>query len=104
MTAFAAPTPTDEAECWQLRLYIAGQSAKSLTALANLTDLCQEYLPARHRIEIIDLVEHPRLAAGDEIIAIPTLVRRIPAPSRRIIGDLSDTARVLAGLQLKSDA
>jgi circadian clock protein KaiB len=102
MTAGPAPEPTNQPAPWHLRLYIAGQSPKSLTAMTNLTALCEEHLPSRHQIEIIDLVEHPRLAATDEIIAIPTLVRRLPAPARRIVGDLSDTARVLDGLQLKA--
>jgi circadian clock protein KaiB len=93
----AAPKP----EHWKLRLYVAGQSPKSLKAFANLTRLCEEHLPARYSIEIVDLVENPQLAAGDEIVAIPTLVRRLPEPMRRIIGDLSDTDRVLVGLQLR---
>jgi circadian clock protein KaiB len=100
MTAGPARAAPHEPALWHLRLYIAGQSPKSLTAMTNLTALCEEHLPSRHEIEIIDLVEHPRLAATDEIIAIPTLVRRLPAPARRIVGDLSDTARVLDGLQL----
>lgn len=101
MTPGPAQAAPYEPGPWHLRLYIAGQSPKSLTAMTNLTALCEEHLPSRHQIEIIDLVEQPRLAATDEIIAIPTLVRRLPAPARRIVGDLSDTARVLDGLQLK---
>jgi circadian clock protein KaiB len=101
MTACAALEATNEPAPWHFRLYIAGQSPKSLAAMTNLTALCEEHLPSRHQIEIIDLVEHPRLAATDEIIAIPTLVRRLPEPARRIVGDLSDTARVLHGLQLE---
>ena len=89
---------------WQLRLYVAGQSPKSLKAYANLVALCEEQLDARYEIEIVDLVKHPQLAAGDEIVAIPTLVRRLPSPMRKIIGDLSDTDRVLVGLQLKPSA
>jgi circadian clock protein KaiB len=92
-----------ETQHWYLRLYVAGQSPKSLKAFANLTRLCEEYLPSRYEIEIVDLIANPRLAAGDEIIAIPTLVRRLPEPMRKIIGDLSDTDRVLVGLQLRSD-
>ncbi len=92
-----APDP----EHWNLRLYVAGQSPKSLKAFANLMRLCEEHLQSRYDIEIVDLVENPQLAAGDEIIAIPTLVRRLPAPMRKIIGDLSDTDRVLVGLQLR---
>jgi circadian clock protein KaiB len=93
--------PTGAEPWWYLRLYVAGQSPKSLYALANLERLCEAHLAGRYEIEIIDLVEHPSLAKGDDILAIPTLVRRLPAPSRRIIGDLSNTARVLAGLQLQ---
>jgi circadian clock protein KaiB len=89
-----------EAGQWQLRLYVAGQSPKSLKAFANLVRLCDEELDSRYEIEIVDLVKHPQLAAGDEIVAIPTLVRRLPTPMRKIIGDLSDTDRVLVGLQL----
>jgi circadian clock protein KaiB len=87
-------------EQWHLRLYVAGQSPKSLKAFANLVALC-ERLDSRYEIEIVDLVKHPQLAAGDEIVAIPTLVRRLPSPMRKIIGDLSDADRVLVGLQLK---
>jgi circadian clock protein KaiB len=89
---------------WHLRLYVAGQSPKSLKALGNLKRLCEEHLESRYDLEVVDLLEHPQLAAGDEIVAIPTLVRRLPAPMRQIIGDLSDTDRVLVGLQLRSTA
>jgi circadian clock protein KaiB len=89
-------------EVWHLRLYVAGQSPKSLRAFVNLTELCEEHLPGRHEIEVIDLIEHPALARSDDILAIPTLVRRLPAPLRKIIGDLSDTERVLVGLHLQS--
>jgi circadian clock protein KaiB len=98
----AGPSVTPDEEVWMLRLYIAGQSPKSLQAISNLTRLCDEYLPGRHQIEIIDLVDEPSLARSDDILAIPTLVRRLPAPLRKIIGDLSDTERVLVGLRLKS--
>lgn len=91
----------DEPEQWHLRLYVAGQSPKSLKAYANLIRMCEEHLEARYDVEIVDLVENPQLAAGDEIVAIPTLVRRLPAPMRKIIGDLSDSDRVLVGLQLR---
>jgi circadian clock protein KaiB len=91
--------PVEEDFC-HLRLYVAGQSPKSLLALANLKRLCEEHLAFRYEIEVVDLLEQPRLAAGDEIIAIPTLVRRLPEPMRKIIGDLSDSERVLVGLQL----
>lgn len=93
----AAPT----AEQWNLRLYVAGQSPKSLRAFANLKRMCEEHLPEQYQIEIIDLIADPQLAAGDEIVAIPTLVRRLPSPMRKIIGDLSDEDRVLVGLQLR---
>lgn len=89
-------------EVWQLRLYVAGQSPKSLRALANLKTLCEEHLAGRYDIEVIDLVEQPSLAASDDILAIPTLVRRLPAPLRKIIGDLSNTERVLVGLHLRT--
>lgn len=94
--------PVDAAveDFWRLRLYVAGQSPKSLQALSNLQRLCEAHMEQRYEIEVVDLIEHPRLAAGDEIIAIPTLVRRLPSPMRKIIGDLSDTDRVLVGLQL----
>jgi circadian clock protein KaiB len=86
---------------WHLRLYVAGQSTKSLHAFANLQSLCDEHLAGHYEIEIIDLVERPSLARSDDIVAIPTLVRLSPSPLRKIIGDLSDTARVLGGLRLK---
>jgi circadian clock protein KaiB len=104
MTEAAAPatevTSTSE-DKWRLRLYVAGESAASITAFANLKALCETHLEDRYEIEIVDLVEHPRLARGDEIVAIPTLVRQLPQPIRKIIGDLSDTDRVLVGLQLQ---
>jgi circadian clock protein KaiB len=86
---------------WELRLYVAGQTPKSLTAFANLKKLCEEHLAGRYRIEIIDLLQHPQLAAGDQIVAIPTLVRQLPQPLKKIIGDLSNTERVLVGLDLR---
>jgi circadian clock protein KaiB len=94
----------DQDEIWYLRLYVAGQSPKSLRAFANLTTLCEEHLAGRYEIEVIDLVEDPSLARSDDILAIPTLVRRLPEPLRRIIGDLSNTERVLVGLRLEQDA
>jgi circadian clock protein KaiB len=87
---------------WQLRLYIAGKTAKSVAAFANLKKLCEEYMPGRYEIEVIDLMQNPQLARGDQIVAIPTLVRKLPAPIRKIIGDLSNTERTLVGLQLRS--
>jgi circadian clock protein KaiB len=86
---------------WELRLYVAGQTAKSLAAFANLKKVCEEHLAGKYQIEVIDLLENPQLARGDQIVAIPTLVRRLPAPIRKIIGDLSNTERVLVGLQLR---
>jgi circadian clock protein KaiB len=91
----------DEAEQWHLRLYVAGQSPKSLKAYANLIEMCEEHLGARYDVEIVDLAENPQLAAEYEIVAIPTLVRQLPAPMRKVIGDLSDSDRVLVGLQLR---
>lgn len=86
---------------WVLRLYIAGQSTKSLTAISNLHRICEEYLESRYQIEVIDLLKHPQLAEGDQIIAIPTLVRALPEPIRKVVGDLSNTEKALVGLQLK---
>ena len=83
-----------------LRLYVAGQTPKCLRAFANLKRICEEYLTNRYRIEMIDLLEDPGLARGDQILAVPTLVRRAPEPVRKIIGDLSNTQRVLAGLDV----
>ena len=85
---------------WTLRLYVAGQTPKSLTAFANLKEICEEYLHGEYSIEIVDLLEHPQLAEGDQIIAVPTLVRRLPEPVKKIIGDLSNVDRVLVGLDV----
>jgi circadian clock protein KaiB len=93
---------TPEKEIWDLRLYVAGQTEKSVTAFANLKKICDEYLAGKYRIEIIDLLKNPQLARNDQIIAIPTLVRKLPTPIRKIIGDLSKTERVLVGLDLRS--
>ena len=87
-------------EHWKLRLYVAGQSPKSLTAFANLKNICTTHLEGRYEIEIIDLVAHPGLAATDDVLALPTLVRQLPQPLRKIIGDLSDTERVLVALRV----
>lgn len=87
---------------YQLRLYVAGQTVKSLAALANLQQICETHLAGQYSIEIIDLTKTPKLAAGDQILAIPTLVRRLPEPIKKIIGDLSNEERVLVGLDLKS--
>ncbi|MGB9940315.1 circadian clock protein KaiB [Methanosarcina sp.] len=89
-----------EDDIYILRLYVAGQTKKSLAAFANLKKICEEHLGGRYRIEIIDLVENPQLAKGDQILAVPTLVRRLPPPIKKIIGDLSNTERVLVGLDL----
>lgn len=86
---------------WQLKLYVAGQTAKSLAALANLKRVCETHLAGRYQIEIVDLLVNPRLAAGDQILAVPTLVRKVPEPIRKIIGDLSNEDRVLVGLDVR---
>jgi len=86
---------------WRLRLYVAGSTPKSLTAFANLKEICERHLGGRYSIEIIDLLQNPQLARGDQIIAVPTLVRKLPHPVKKIIGDLSNTERVLVGLELK---
>jgi circadian clock protein KaiB len=86
---------------WQLRLYVAGQTAKSIAALSNLKYLCEAHLHGRYSIEVIDLLLNPRLAAGDQILAVPTLVRKFPEPIRKIIGDLSNVERVLVGLDVQ---
>ena len=89
---------------YHLRLYVAGQTAKSLRATANLKRMCEEHLAGCYDIEVIDLLKNPRLAAGDQILAVPTLVRRLPAPLKRIIGDLSDMEKVLVGLDIRPKA
>lgn len=94
-------TPTRRDTLWQLRLYVAGQTPKSLTAFSNLKQICESHVKGRYHIEVIDLLEHPHLSKGDQILAIPTLVRKLPQPMRKIIGDLSDTERVLVGLDLR---
>ena len=91
---------TEPSEIWQLRLYVAGQTAKSLTAFANLKDICEKHLKGQYEIEVIDLLKNPKLAKGDQIFAIPTLVRKLPEPIRKIIGDLSNKERVLVGLNI----
>lgn len=93
-------SPHDE-DKWELRLYTAGQTPKSLAAIKNLKKVCEEHLAGRYEIEVIDLLKNPRLAKDDQIVAIPTLVRKLPDPVRKIIGDLSDTERALVGLQLR---
>ncbi len=100
MSASSEAAATVAEDHWCLRLYVAGQSPKSLHALANLQRLCEEYLAGRYSIEVVDLAADPSLARSDDILAIPTLVRRLPAPLRKIIGDLSNTERVLVGLRI----
>jgi len=95
----ARSRPTEK--IWELRLYVAGQTPKSLAAFANLKKICEEHLAGQYHIEVIDLLKKPQLASGDQILAIPTLVRKLPEPIRKIIGDLSDTERVLVGLNLR---
>ena len=100
MTSKNSSAELDE-ERWQLRLYVAGQTPKSITAFANLKRICQEHLEGKYSIEVIDLMVNPQLAQGDQILALPTLVRKLPEPMKKIIGDLSDTGRVLVGLDIK---
>ncbi len=86
---------------WELRLYIAGRTPRAVTALANLERICEEHLAGEYRIEVIDILKNPQLARGDQILAVPTLVRKLPQPVRKIIGDLSNKERVLIGLDLR---
>jgi circadian clock protein KaiB len=88
-------------DIWELRLYVAGQTPKSLAAFANLKKICEEHLKDKYHIEVVDLLKNPQLAGGDQILAIPTLVRKLPPPIKKIIGDLSNTVRVLVGLDLR---
>ncbi len=100
----ASETPEAQAadpDVWELRLYVAGKTAKSVAAFQNLTKLCEEHLPGKYTIEVVDLLVQPQLAKGDQIIAIPTLVRKLPSPIRKVIGDLSNAERALVGLQLR---
>ena len=98
------PTGADEdVAAWQLRLYVAGQTPRSVAALDNLRKICEEHLAGQYSIEVIDLLERPQLAQGEQIVAIPTLERRLPEPVRKIIGDLSNVERVLIGLDLRPD-
>lgn len=96
----AAPVPENKPEMWRLRLYVAGQTPKSVAAFANLKKICEQHLKGQYEIEVTDLLENPKLAKGDQILAIPTLVRKLPQPIRKIIGDLSNTERVLIGLDV----
>jgi circadian clock protein KaiB len=97
-----AKSPAEET--WKLRLYIAGQTPKSILALANLKKFCEEHLKGKYHLEVVDLMKNPQLAKGDQILAIPTLVRKLPEPIKKIIGDLSNTERVLVGLDLRQRA
>ncbi|MFI5117776.1 MAG: circadian clock KaiB family protein [Terriglobales bacterium] len=95
------PAKSSRSDFWRLRLYVAGQTPNSIVAIANLKKICEDQLQGRYRIEVIDLLEKPQLAKGDQIIAIPTLVRRLPPPIKKIIGNLSKTERVIVGLDLQ---
>jgi circadian clock protein KaiB len=95
-----ADAPASSGETWELRLYVTGRSPKCLRAVENLRLVCEQYLRGRYHIEVVDLLENPRLAAYEQILAVPTLVRQLPLPIRKVIGDLSDIDRLLAGLQL----
>ena len=97
----SSPKKQIKADFWKLRLYVAGQTPKSIVALANLKRICETHLAGRYTIEVIDLIRNPKLAAGDQILAIPTLVRQLPEPIKKIIGDLSNEERVLVGLDLR---
>lgn len=106
MTAAKGPSAKKEKagadeEKWMLRLYVAGQTPKSLTAFANLKKICEEHLEGRYQIEVVDLLVNPTLAKDDQILALPTLVRKLPEPMKKIIGDLSNTERVLVGLDIR---
>ncbi len=95
--------PAKPAEIWIMRLYVMGQTSRCLTAFANLKKICDDHLEGKYRIEVIDILKNPWLAKGEQIIAIPTLVKKIPPPARKVIGDLADTERVLIGLDIRSD-
>ena len=94
--------PSPATEFWKLRLYVAGQTTRSLTAVGNLKNICEQYLGGRYSLEVIDLLKNPRLAGDDQIVALPTLVRKLPPPMKKIIGDLSKTSHVLVGLDLRA--
>ncbi|HZW08379.1 MAG TPA: circadian clock KaiB family protein [Phycisphaerales bacterium] len=96
-----AATEQANSDVWDLRLYVAGRTPKSVAAFENLQRLCEEHLAGKYRIEVVDLMVHPQLARGDQIVAIPTLVRKLPEPIRKVIGDLSNVERTLVGLQLR---
>ncbi len=98
-----APKRANGNDVWNLRLYVAGQTGRSLAALANLHAICERHLAGRYHIEVVDLLKNPQLGRGDQILAIPTLVRKLPPPMKKIIGDLSRTERVLVGLDLQPE-
>jgi circadian clock protein KaiB len=100
-TTPAIETEGTDNNYWELRLYVAGQTPKSVTALANLKKYCEQHLQGRYKLEVVDLLQNPQLAEGDQILAIPTLVRKVPVPIRKIIGDLSNEERVLVGLDIR---
>ena len=100
-TPLAEIRPSPDMKEWELRLYVAGQTSRSISALNNLRRVCDTYLAGRYRIEVIDLLQNPKLAAGDQILAVPTLVRKLPEPIKKIIGNLSDEDKVLVGLDLQ---
>ncbi|MGY2132543.1 circadian clock protein KaiB [Hymenobacter sp. HD11105] len=100
-TTPAIETEGTDKDYWELRLYVAGQTPKSVTALANLKKYCEQHLQGRYKLEVVDLLQNPQLAEGDQILAIPTLVRKVPVPIRKIIGDLSNEERVLVGLDIR---
>jgi circadian clock protein KaiB len=102
ITGSGSSTDTDSGEFWELRLYVNGQSPNSVRAIENLRHACEEHMPSRYRIEVVDLLEDPRLAINDQILAVPTVVRKLPVPIRKIVGDLSDTDRLLIGLQVRA--
>jgi circadian clock protein KaiB len=100
-TPSASDEQPDQEGRWELRLYVAGRTPKSVAAFVNLKRICEEHMQGRYHVEVIDLLEHPQLAKGDQIVAVPTLVRKLPEPLKRIIGDLSNEERVLVGLDLR---
>lgn len=99
--AVPLPPASDQPSVWNMRLYVAGQTTRSLTAFANLKQLCEEHLPGRHTIEVVDLLKQPHLAASEHIVALPTLVRKLPEPIKRVIGDLSNFEKVRLSLDLQ---
>ena len=100
-TSKESPKTIENSKIWELRLYVAGQTPNSVRAFANLKRICEEHLKGKYSIEVVDLLKTPQLAAGDQILAIPTLVRKLPEPIKKIIGDLSNTERVIVGLDIR---